>query len=269
MLVWVFVGCTCHFVGFDVLRLIFHLAALLHIIIEPWHDKTSKVWHDKTSKVTVHPAKTQISLASAQSDQSLHCALSGYLRTEGFFMRTVKTLIRLGGCPGWSESSLATQLLCWFCHVTAYMAKQLKQKLKTTRNNPSLSRSMHYLGFKKKKKETKWRNKTSKGFENITVALSCSSRHQVSFVFLNEPRHDKTNKMSVRPAKTQISLGIRPAWSVSSLSAWRNLGSLATHWAHIEDWSDLADAQADLSLRWAHTHFIGFVMLWLKWLFLW
>ena len=27
---------------------------------------------------------------------------------------------------------------------------------------------------------------------------------------LNEPRHDKTNKMSVRPAKTQISLGIRP-----------------------------------------------------------
>ena len=28
-----------------------------------------------------------------------------------------------------------------------------------------------------------------------------------------KPRHDKTNKMSVRPAKTQISLGIRPFWS--------------------------------------------------------
>ena len=26
-----------------------------------------------------------------------------------FFMRTVKTLIRLGGCPGWSESSLGAQ----------------------------------------------------------------------------------------------------------------------------------------------------------------
>ena len=25
-----------------------------------------------------------------------------------------------------------------------------------------------------------------------------------------EPRHDKTNKMSVRPAKTRISLGIHP-----------------------------------------------------------
>ena len=33
----------------------------------------------------------------------------------------------------------------------------------------------------------------------------------------NEPRHDKTNKMSVRPAKTQISLGIRPVWSESLL----------------------------------------------------
>ena len=56
----------------------------------------------------------------------------------------------------------------------------------------------------------------------------------------------------VRPAKTQISQGIHPVWSESSLSAWRKLGSLATHWAHSEDWSDWADAQADLSLRWAH-----------------
>ena len=51
----------------------------------------------------------------------------------------------------------------------------------------------------------------------------------------NELRHDKTNKVSVRQAKTQISLGVRPVWSVSSLSAWRNLGPLVTHWAHSED----------------------------------
>ena len=30
-------------------------------------------------------------------------------------------------------------------------------------------------------------------------------------------------------------------------------------------WSDWADAQADLSFRWAHSHFVGFVMSWLKW----
>ena len=31
-----------------------------------------------------------------------------------------------------------------------------------------------------------------------------------TFLSTSEPQHDKTNKMSVRPAKTQISLGIRP-----------------------------------------------------------
>ena len=50
-----------------------------------------------------------------------------------------------------------------------------------------------------------------------------------------EPPHDKTNNVAVCPAKTQISLGIRPVWSESSLSAWRKHGSLATHWAHSED----------------------------------
>ena len=66
--------------------------------------------------------------------------------------------------------------------------------------------------------------------------------------------------MTVLPAKTQVSLGIRLVWSESSLSTWRKLGSLATHWAHSEDWSDWANAQADLSHRWADSHFVGFVM---------
>ena len=41
---------------------------------------------------------------------------------------------------------------------------------------------------------------------------------EVSLEF--ELPHDKT-RMDVRPAKTQISLGFRPAWSESSLSAQR------------------------------------------------
>ena len=35
----------------------------------------------------------------------------------------------------------------------------------------------------------------------------------------NEPRHDKNNNVAVRPAKIQISLGIHPVWSESSLYA--------------------------------------------------
>ena len=79
----------------------------------------------------------------------------------------------------------------------------------------------------------------------------------------NEPQHGKTNKVTVCPAKTQISLCICPVWSESSLSAWRKLGSypLSAQWRL---WSDWADAQADLSLHWAHSHFVGFVMSWLK-----
>ena len=32
-----------------------------------------------------------------------------------------RRLVRLGGCPGWSESSLGAHSFCWFCHVAAHM----------------------------------------------------------------------------------------------------------------------------------------------------
>ena len=39
----------------------------------------------------------------------------------------------------------------------------------------------------------------------------------------------KPTKLPVRPAKTQISLGIYPVWSESPLPAWRRIRSLAAH----------------------------------------
>ena len=49
-----------------------------------------------------------------------------------------------------------------------------------------------------------------------------------------------------------ISLGIRPVWLESSLCAqWVAKEPSFLH-ADSEDWSDWADAHADLSLRWAH-----------------
>ena len=50
----------------------------------------------------------------------------------------------------------------------------------------------------------------------------------------------------------------RPVWSEFSLSIWRNIWSSATHWVHCEDWSDWADSQADLSLRWEQRPFCWF-----------
>ena len=85
----------------------------------------------------------------------------------------------------------------------------------------------------------------------------------------------KPTKRHVRPAKTQISLGIRPVirvftvrmpslirvFAVSMKKAWVLSYPLS---AQQRLWSDWADAEADLSLRWAHTHFVGFVMRWLN-----
>ena len=68
----------------------------------------------------------------------------------------------------------------------------------------------------------------------------------------------KPTKWHVRPAKTQISLDIRPVCSESSLGAqWvANIQSFLH--ADGEDWSDWADAETDLSLRWAHMPFCWF-----------
>ena len=70
-------------------------------------------------------------------------------------------------------------------------------------------------------------------WNKLIIEKNCKSMSEENVTY--EPPRDKTNNVAVRPAKTQISLAIRPVWSVSSLSAWRKLGSLATHWAHSED----------------------------------
>ena len=94
-------------------------------------------------------------------------------------MLTGKTLIRLGGCPGWSESMLGAQSFCWFCHAVAFS----------------------------------------------DVYSYCCNNWAATW---------QNYKMSMRPAKTQS------AWASaqsdqSLLSAWRDLGALATHWVHSED----------------------------------
>ena len=62
----------------------------------------------------------------------------------------------------------------------------------------------------------------------------------------NEPRHPPS---LIRVFALRIK---KPSILSYPLSAQRRL------------WSDWTDAQADLSLRWVHTHFVGFIMSWLK-----
>ena len=62
--------------------------------------------------------------------------------------------------------------------------------------------------------------------------------------------------MTARLAKTQISLGIRPVWSESSLTA---------QWV-AKDPSFLQADSEDFDQTGRICHFVGFVMKWLKYL---
>ena len=83
--------------------------------------------HDKTNNVSVRPAKTNsdqpghppslISVFAVRMKKSwaLSYPLSAQQRLWSDWAdaeRTAKTLIRLGGCPGWSESSLGAHSFC-------------------------------------------------------------------------------------------------------------------------------------------------------------
>ena len=78
----------------------------------------------------------------------------------------------------------------------------------------------------------------------------------------NEPQHDKTNKMSVPPAKTLIILGILQVWSESSLCAqWVAKDPSFLH-ADSEDSDQTGRMPRQIWVfAGGHSHFVGFVML--------
>ena len=56
-------------------------------------------------------------------------------------------------------------------------------------------------------------------FQNLFSVILKLGSDDSSLESVFEPPHDKNNKLTVRPAKTQIILGIRPVLSESSLCA--------------------------------------------------
>ena len=87
---------------------------------------------------------------------------------------------------------------------------------------------------------------------------------------LSSPDFLRTRKMSrlrtnptkwhVCPAKTQIRLGIHPVCRVFAVRKKACVFSYSMS-AERRLWSDWAGAQADLILRWAHSHFVGFAIM--------
>ena len=77
----------------------FGSAKLKQYMYEPAHDKTNKNGMSAQRRL-------RSAWVSAQSDQSLRCPHEESLGRKVPIERTARALIRLGGWPGWSESSL-------------------------------------------------------------------------------------------------------------------------------------------------------------------
>ena len=81
-----------------------------------------------------------------------------------------------------------------------------------------------------------------------------------SCLFLYEPALDKTNKITCAKRRLRSTWADAQSDQSSQCPPMIAKGPMFLH-ADNEDWSDWADAQADLRLCWAYNHFVGFVML--------
>ena len=113
----------------------------------------------------------------------------------------------------------------------------------------------------------KWNSeKTKHGFYVTIQAMLCLSPSlNTNMPETNEPPHDKTNIMACASSEDSNQPGHPPSlisvFAVRMKKAWVLSYPLS---AQRRRWSGWADAQADLSLRWAQNHFVGFVMRRLK-----
>ena len=68
------------------------------------------VVHDKTNKMMCAQQRLRSACAFTQSDQNLAVRLKKP-RVLNYLLSAQRRLIRLGGCPGWSESSLGAHVI--------------------------------------------------------------------------------------------------------------------------------------------------------------
>ena len=114
---------------------------------------------------------------------------------------------------------------------------------------------MSFQAFQKVKLVYVWSELESEG----TQSEALNSAHCALIIYIQlvhiEHRSRNVRKRTfghVRPVKIQISLRISAVWSESSLGAFRIAKDAKFLYADNEDWPYCAEAQADLSLRWAH-----------------
>ena len=137
-------------------------------------------------------------------------------------MRSAKILIRLGGCPGWSEPSLGAHSFCWFCHVAAHFIAWICRQCFTWYHTSLWDISLGHIWA------ATWQNQQSDYYWVFAVRWQNQQSDCASSEDSDQPGHP--------PSLIRV-------FAVHMKKAWV-----------------LSYAQADLSLCWAHSHFVGFVM---------
>ena len=158
--------------------------------------------------------------ASAQSDQCLCYSLPRQNDTSSLYIRNFKIL---AGLCSWIDQFVSCLVGDSRSHIFSWRASYENKKLQEVGYNSFVHRCKHL----KMKWAASWQNQQS----------DCA------------PSED-SDKPGHPPSLIRVyAVRMKKPWALSyPLSAQRRL------------WSDWADAQADLSLRCAHIHFVGFVV---------
>ena len=166
--------------------------------------------YDKINKMYSVPSKVWLSSDWASIQLFAVCFKGSVLRADS---------------EDWSDwaNAQAGQCLCWvhrsfwwFCHVPSQVLPvYLEQR---GQRHPLSCRGIAYF----------WRHFRGTCLTVLPLQdIEICSHDRIPFrgwikseiYLIYEPSGDKTNNVAVRPAKTQISLGIHPVWSESSLGA--------------------------------------------------
>ena len=170
----------------------------------------------------------------------------------------------------------------WTAKLTCFLIGMIKQNKRTCvygviKDRHCIYRNWSVLYQRKRQRviifDIKWQYLTASDiWQRMIFAIVMAAQGNVCWLWVEhtacvymrfwqtyEPRHDKTNKVSVRPAKTQISLVSAQSDQSLCCPHEESLGpSLPIK--HTGKTLIRLGRQADLSLRWTHSHFVGFVI---------
>ena len=144
-------------------------------------------------------------------------------------MQTAKTLIRLGGCPGWSESSLGAHSFCWFCLMLRliYWCISFKNLL----DKQSSNWLKKYMWHSKTYKTTHANNQQPDQLRHLSSLISSHYPHQLMRLQRGPCKTPKRALQDSKESPAKLKTG--------PCTYWENRGT-ATHGFPSEDWSDCA-----------------------------